>query len=68
MLNEGPTGKLPFIFSRMTNMAYNGYRDKMNLEYGKPEGHTLSKGRGDWFEPSKMACMKEGKLQASLYL
>lgn len=40
----------------------------MNLEYGKPEGHTLLKDRGDWFEPSKMAGMKKGKLPASLYL
>ena len=49
-------------------MAINGYRDKMDLEYGKPEGHTLLKDRGDWFEPSKMAGMKKGKLPASLYL
>lgn len=40
----------------------------MDLEYGKPEGHTLLKDRGDWFEPSKMAGMKKGKLPASLYL
>lgn len=39
----------------------------MNLEYGKPEGHTLAKVREDWFEPSKMAGMKKGKLPASLF-
>jgi len=49
-------------------MDINGeeYRDKMNLEYGKPEGHTLFKNRGDWFEPSKMTGMKKGKLPVSL--
>ena len=62
------SGNAALSFSRKINMPHNGYRDKTDLEYGKPEGHTLLKDRGDWFEPSKMAGMKKGKLSASLYL
>ena len=56
------------IEKRVKNIFINEKnRDKMNLEYGKPEGHTLSKDGGDWFEPSKMVGMKKGKLLASLF-
>lgn len=58
---------MALFFSRVKNMVINEEgRDKMNLEYGKPEGHTLPKDRGDWFEPSKMASVKKGKPLASL--